>query len=64
LEQARRLREGANDATLLDEALDALVSRHRASEIDARYAAYDELPEDGPDDWGTLADFRAAAGSQ
>ena len=33
LDEARRLRFGANDATLLDEALGALVARNRASEI-------------------------------
>jgi hypothetical protein len=33
LEAARRLRSSANDATLLDEALGALVARNRASEI-------------------------------
>ncbi len=46
---------------LLDEALTALVSRHRAAEIDAAYRAYDEHPIDEPDAWGDLASFRAAA---
>ena len=60
---ARRLRSGLNDAALLDEALSALVARHRASEIDAGYAAYDEHPLDESDEWGDLASFREAAAS-
>jgi hypothetical protein len=58
---ARHLREGVNDATLFDEALGALVARHRAAEQDAAYAAYDEHPLDEPDEWGDLASFRSAA---
>ena len=50
------------DSALIDEALAALVARHRAVEIDAAYAAYDESPLDTPDEWGDLAAFRAAAG--
>ena len=61
LAEARKLRDGVNDAALLDEALRALLARHRGGEIDASYAAYDELPIDGPDEWGDLASFRAAA---
>jgi len=63
IEHARRLRSGLNDAALLDEALSALVARHRAAEIDAGYAAYDEHPLDEPDEWGDLASFREAASS-
>lgn len=63
LEEARRLRSGVTDATLLDEALDALLDRHRAAEIDASYAAYDSHPLDAPDAWGDLASFRRAAGA-
>lgn len=45
-------------------ALRALLARHRAREIDATYAAYDEHPLDEPDEWGDLQSFReAAAGS-
>jgi hypothetical protein len=43
---ARRLRSELNDAALLDEALAALVGQHRAAEIDAGYAVYDEHPLD------------------
>ena len=61
LKKARRLRRGASDAALLDEALSALVANHRAAEIDASYAAYDKHPIDEPDEWGDLASFRSAA---
>jgi hypothetical protein len=59
--RARGLRAGLTDAALLDEALAALLARHRAVEIDAAYAAYEEQPLDEPDDWGNLASFRSAA---
>jgi hypothetical protein len=61
LGEARRLRSNVNDATLLDEALGALVARNRASEIDAKYVAYEEFPIDESDEWGSLAAFRAGA---
>ncbi len=61
LEEARRLRAGSNDAALLDEALAALLARHRAAQIDAAYTAYDAHPIDEPDEWGDLASFREAA---
>jgi hypothetical protein len=61
LENARRLRSGLTDAALVDEALEALLSRHRAAEVDASYAAYDRQPLDEPDAWGDLASFRRAA---
>ena len=61
LKKARRLRRGATDAALLDDALSVLVARHRAAEIDASYAAYDTNPIDEPDEWGDLASFRNAA---
>lgn len=63
IEQARKLRSGLNDAALMDEALGALVAQHRAVEIDAMYAAYDDRPLDEADEWGDLASFRAAASS-
>lgn len=62
LTSARTLRTGLPDAVLLDEALRALLDRHRAAEIDAAYDAYDEHPLDTPDEWGDLASFRAEAG--
>lgn len=61
LEDARRLRSGANDASLLDEALEALIARHRAVERDAAYGAYDQHPIEEPDEWGDLGSFREAA---
>ena len=61
LTEARRLRSGATDAALLDEALRALLASHRAVELDASYAAYEAHPIDERDDWGDLASFRSAA---
>jgi hypothetical protein len=55
LESARDLRPGSSDAALIDEALNALLRRHRSAEVDASYAAYDEHPLDEPDEWGDLA---------
>lgn len=61
LESARRARTGVIDAVLIDEALAALLARHRSGEIDASYAAYDEHPLNEPDAWGDLASFRQSA---
>jgi hypothetical protein len=62
LSQAREIRAGANDATILDESLKALLRVHRSAEIDAAYTAYDEHPPNQPDAWGDLASFREASG--
>jgi antitoxin MazE5 len=61
LDGARRVRSGVTDAVLIEEAVTALLARHRAAELDASYAAYDEHPLDEPDEWGDLASFRRAA---
>jgi hypothetical protein len=61
LENARRLLSPLTDSALLDEALKALLARHRTAEVDASYAAYDDHPLEEPDDWGDLASFREAA---
>lgn len=62
LTEARRI-GGGSDASVMDQALRALINAHRAAEIDAQYAtAYDTMPLDAPDEWGDLASFRAAAG--
>jgi hypothetical protein len=61
LENARRVRSGVRDAVLVDEALEALLARHRGVEVDASYAAYDRHPLDEPDEWGDLASFRRVA---
>jgi hypothetical protein len=61
--EARRVRDGVNDAALFDEALRALIARHRSARYDDAYAAYDEHPLDEPDEWGDLASFRRAAGA-
>lgn len=63
IEHARQVRSDLNDAALLDEALGALVARHRAAEIDAKYGVYDDHPLDEADEWGDLASFRDAAAS-
>lgn len=63
LASARKAYGTATDAALFDEALNALLARHRAVEIDATYAAYDENPLDEPDEWGDLQSFREAAGA-
>lgn len=61
LRDAREVRSGSTDAAVIDDALRALVARHRASEVDSSYAAYDDHPLDEPDEWGDLASFRDAA---
>lgn len=61
LDSARSVRSQVTDAALIDEALEALLVRHRSAEVDASYAAYDEYPVDEPDEWGDLASFRQAA---
>ncbi len=63
LENARRMRSGLADSALVDEALGALLARHREVEIDAAYSAYDEHPIDEADDWGDVASFREGAGA-
>jgi hypothetical protein len=40
-----------------------LLARDRAAELDAAYAAYDNVPLDAPDEWGDLGTFREAAAS-
>jgi hypothetical protein len=62
LTAAREARKGLNDAALVDEALHALLARHRAAAVDADYAVYDEHPLDEPDEWGDLDSFREEAG--
>lgn len=60
LDQARGLQAWANDAAMMDAALEALASRHREAEIDAAYAAYDRIPMNAPDEWGDLESFVTA----
>jgi hypothetical protein len=61
LASARGLCHGVTDAAMIDAALRALLAGHRAAEVDASYAAYDEHPLDEADEWGDLASFREAA---
>ena len=63
LGSARSVRSGITDAALIDEALTALLARHRSAELDASYAAYDEHPVEEADEWGDLATWRRAAGA-
>jgi hypothetical protein len=63
LGKARTARSGLADSALMDEALSALLARHRAVELDAAYAAYDRVPLETGDEWGDLASFRTAAGA-
>jgi hypothetical protein len=63
LGRVRSVRAGLTDAALIDEALAALLARHRSAEVDASYAAYDENPPEAPDDWGDLASWRRVAGA-
>ena len=49
LSSARSARSGLGYAALVDEALGALLARHRAAEVDASYVAYDDQPADEPD---------------
>jgi hypothetical protein len=60
LSDARKVRAGTSNAAVVDEALAALLARHRAGEVDAAYAGYDEHPLEEPDEWGDLASFRRA----
>jgi hypothetical protein len=61
LQSARRVCSGKPDSALIDEALEALLARHRGAEVDASYTAYDEHPLDEADEWGDLASFREAS---
>jgi hypothetical protein len=61
LASARQALSPLTDAAMLDQALTALLDRHRAAEIDTAYAAYDAHPLEEPDAWGDLASFREAA---
>ncbi|HEV8055059.1 MAG TPA: hypothetical protein VGP51_01065 [Nocardioidaceae bacterium] len=61
LNNARSVRTGITDAALIDEALRALLVRHRSAAVDASYAAYDDHPADEPDEWGDLVSWRQAA---
>jgi hypothetical protein len=63
LNGARSSRPGITDAALIDEALAALLARHRSAEVDPDYDGYDECPAEEPDEWGDLASWRGAAGA-
>ncbi|MCP5039774.1 MAG: DUF2191 domain-containing protein [bacterium] len=64
LEDVRKTRTEATDAELIDEALAALLARHRTAEIDEAYASqYTSHPLSERDEWGDLESFREAATS-
>ncbi len=64
LERARALHRGQTDASVMEAALTALLSAHRAAEIDAAYAdAYQRVPLSTADEWGDLAAWRDHAGA-
>lgn len=57
LNSACDARAGLTDAALIDEALGALLARHRSAEVDASCAAYGRHPVDEPDERGDLASW-------
>lgn len=59
---ARDAMPGANDASVMEAALRALIASHRRTEIDAEYdVAYRDIPLETPDEWGDLESFHDAA---
>jgi len=54
LENARRLRSKLTDSALLDEALEALLARHRAGRDRCQLLGLRRAPTRQPDDWGDL----------
>jgi hypothetical protein len=61
LKRARALCPGCTDASMIEDALEALLRTHQA-EIDRAYAeAYADHPFDEPDERGDLAGFGEAA---
>ena len=62
LTRARALCPGCTDASMIEDALEALLLRHRKDEIDRAYVrAYEKHPFDEPDEWGDLASWGEAA---
>jgi hypothetical protein len=61
LQKETKACKAKTDSALIDEALQALLARHRSVEVDGGYKAYDEHPLEEPDEWGDLASFREAA---
>jgi post-segregation antitoxin (ccd killing protein) len=64
LARARDLNPSGTDASMMEQALVALIERHRRAEIDDSYReAWAEHPADEPDEWGDLASFSEAVSS-
>ncbi|MDE0643774.1 MAG: hypothetical protein OXH95_06510 [bacterium] len=57
LEEARQIRDWADDAAMIDEALTVLIDIHSGMEIDENYLGYKRHPLEEPDKWGNLAYF-------
>lgn len=61
LTRARGIDPAGSDASMLEQALLALIDLHRRVEIDALYdKAWSDHPIDEPDEWGDLASFSEA----
>jgi hypothetical protein len=61
LARARALDPAGTDASMLEQALRALIERNRRAQVDAAYVtAFAEHPLEEPDDWGDLASFGEA----
>ena len=62
LTRARGLCPECTDASMIEDALEALLKAHRRAEIeDQDRRAYAEHPFDEPDEWGDLASWGEAA---
>jgi hypothetical protein len=62
LTRARALCPDCTDASMIEDALEALLRTHRKAELDRAYAdSYAEHPFDEPDEWGDLASWGDAA---
>ena len=62
LTRARALCPDCTDASMIEDALEALLLSHRKAEVDLAYVrAYAEHPFDEPDEWGDLASWGEAA---
>lgn len=65
LGQARAACGGARDSSVLEQALAALIAKHRAATFDQQIdAGYRDVALDRPDEWGDLGSFLEAAGAE
>ena len=62
LAEARACCAPAKDASVMQQALEALIAAHRAADFDRRIdIAYRDVPIETPDEWGDLESFLEAA---